>query len=108
MLFDNMLYLLVASYGLCFGLMNDKANFLTDKLKALPLFKTEKGTFFERMLICAYCTGFHTGWIIYCIALLHPRVSMDWQSNVVEGLIISFASAIFCYSTDVIVQWFER
>lgn len=106
--FGTVLFLLVASYGVCFGLMNDKAKFLTDKLKALPVFKTEKGTFFERMFICAYCTGFHTGWIIYCLGLLHPGVSLNIQANIVEGIILSFASAIFCYSVDVIVQWFER
>ena len=105
---ENALLLLVASYGICFGLMNDKAKFFTDLLKSIPIFKTERGTFFERMFICAYCTGFHTGWIVYCLGLLHPGVSFNFQANAVEGITMAFASSIFCYAVDVIVQWFER
>jgi len=101
--------LLIAAYGICFGLMNDKAKFFTDLLKKIPFLKNDKGTFFDRMFICAYCTGFHCGWVVYLISLLHGSIEViSIQSSAVEALIISFASGIFCYSIDAIVQWFER
>jgi|13_taG_2_1085334.scaffolds.fasta_scaffold32283_2 hypothetical protein len=108
MQFEIILFLLLSSYGVCFALMNDKAKFLTDALKSIPIFVTEKGSFFERMLICSYCTGFHTGWLCYLIAMAHPGVSINLYGNIVEIILTSFASAIFCYSVDVIIQWFER
>ena len=56
---------LIAAYGITFGLMNDKAKLLTDLLIAIPLFKDEnKKTFFARMFVCSYCTGFHSGWFV--------------------------------------------
>lgn len=105
----NIFLMLLAAYGLCFGLMNDKAKVLTDQLKKIPLFQTEKGTFFERMFICAYCTGFHCGWMVYLLSVLHTGIRVSSKTDyIVEGLTMSFASAIFCYAVDVIVQWFER
>ena len=47
--------LILASYGLTFGLMNDKAKLLTDLLKKIPLFVREDRTFFDRMFVCPYC-----------------------------------------------------
>lgn len=46
------LLLLLAAYGLCFGLMN----------KALVL---HRGSFLLRMFDCAFCTGIHCGWITW-------------------------------------------
>ena len=103
--------LLLASYGLCFGLVNDKAKFLTDLAKRIPLFRDEEDqTFFERMLLCPYCTGFHTGWIVWCAVRLPEHVSAGTLdvSLVGGGLAFAFASSAFCYGADTLIQWFER
>ena len=103
--------LLLASYGLCFGLMNDKAKFLTDLAKKIPLFRDEEGqTFFDRMLHCPYCTGFHTGWLVWCVARLPDHVSAGTlDTSLVGGVVaFAFASSAFCYGADAVIQWFER
>lgn len=103
--------LLLAAYGVCFGLMNDKAKWLTDLLKGLPLFRDEEGaTFFQRMLVCPYCTGFHAGWLAW-VAFVFPNHllagSVD-ASVAGEVVAFAFASSAFCYGLDSIIQWFER
>jgi hypothetical protein len=53
--------LLVAAYGICFGLMNDKAKWLTDPLKRIPLRRDQEtgSTFFMRrsppVWVCLQC-----------------------------------------------------
>lgn len=105
--------LLLASYGVCFGLMNDKAKMLTDLLKRLPLFRDANGqTFFARMLVCPYCTGFHTGWMVW-LAVMLPMVAADFDwwdlAEIIPDLaLFAFASSAFCYAIDSVIQWFER
>lgn len=102
---------LLSAYGICFGIMNDKATFLTDRLRALPLFVDSQGqTFFQRMFRCPYCTGFHAGWASWLIfnvrGLLNTPV--DWFS-VVGGLLgYAFASSAFCYALDTVIQKLEE
>lgn len=105
----------LASYGLCFGLMNGKAWFLTDRLKALPLWKIERkeddetvtSTFFQRMLVCPYCTGFHTGWIAWLLIRLPQHVVAFKVESVLEAITTAFASAAVCYLLDTVAQWWE-
>ena len=59
--------LLIAAYGVCFGLMNEKVAILNRVLYALPLFRREDGNFFRRMFRCSYCTGFHAGWMVWLL-----------------------------------------
>jgi len=98
--------LLLAAYGLCFGLMNDKAKWVTNPLRRIPLFKKEELTWFDRLLICPYCTGFHAGWLVWLAAAapFDDMVAVD----VVEAVLFAFASSAFCYAVDSVVQWFER
>ena len=102
---------LLAAYGLCFGLMNDKAKFLTDLLVKIPLFPDEEGnTFFARMFVCPYCTGFHTGWMAW-LFFLAPTYFFDGllgPESITEALMFGFASSVFCYGVDIVIQWFER
>ena len=110
------LVLFLMAYGICFGLMNDKAWFLTDRLKKIP-FRViadedgDKTTFFERMLVCPYCTGFHAGWISWLVLRLPhslPFTSVtDVLGDVVEVLGVAFASAAFCYIADTFAQYLE-
>lgn len=98
---------LIAAYGITFGLMNDKAKLITDLLVAIPLFKdSNEKTFFARMFVCSYCTGFHAGWMVYLIENFEKAtLSYGFFSAL---LVFSFASSIFCYSVDTVLQWFER
>lgn len=107
----TVLILLLAAYGACFGLMNDKAKWLTDLAKRLPLFRDDEGqTLFARMLHCPYCTGFHTGWMIWLVGVLPEHLlagTLD-ASLVGSGVAFAFASSAFCYGADTVIQWFER
>lgn len=103
------LLLLLAAYGLCFGLMNEKVSVINRVLYAIPLFRTEEGTFFQRMLSCAYCTGFHTGWVVWGAArLLGAGPVRGWAAELLEVGLFAFASSVFCYSLDTMLRWLER
>jgi hypothetical protein len=52
---------LIAAFGICFGLQNDKALFLTKYIR-------KEGNFFDKMFDCSYCTGFHSGWIVWLLS----------------------------------------
>ena len=97
------LYLLLASYGLCFGLMNEKAPFLNRLLYRVPAMRDEAhGTnLFTRMLDCAYCTGFHTGWVVWVVA-------SRGRTDIFDLILFAFASSAFCYALDTLLRWFEQ
>lgn len=103
---------LLAAYGLCFGLMNDKAKPITDWMRAIPFrvrgSDAEATTFFERMLACPYCTGFHCGWVLWLVLGCEPVGSGSGVVGTVAAAPVwAFASAIFCYLVDTMAQWFE-
>ena len=107
----TMLVLLLASYGVAFGLMNDKAKVLTDLAKKLPLFRDEDGeNLFARMLRCVYCTGFHAGWLVWVGAVLPDHAVAGTLELSLLGHVcaFAFASSAFSYGVDTIIQWFER
>jgi hypothetical protein len=110
------LLLLLAAYGITFGLMNQKVAFLTNRLKALS-FGTEekegeKTTFFQRMLVCPYCTGFHAGWIAWLLVRLPDHINRvitpvaTWRA-VTELIASAFAASVFCYLVDTAAQYIE-
>ena len=107
------LLLFAASYGLCFGLMNGKAKFLTSFLIRLQILvkgeDEEKTTFFMRMFTCPYCTGFHTGWIAWLLIRLSHHVSANSSISqmITEVLATAFASASLCYLLDTGAQAME-
>ena len=90
---------LLVSYGITFGLMNDKAWFLTDRLRGID--------FFERMLNCAFCTGFHAGWIAWLLTrFVHGfEATAQFASS---ALLWALCSAAFCYVVDTATQAAER
>jgi hypothetical protein len=111
---DLLLLQLLASYGVCFGLMNEKVPALNRALCSLPLLRRsvdgeEPTTFFERMFSCAYCTGFHTGWMVWGTFVI-SGVGSPTQAliGLPAGVLFSFASGAFCYSLDTWLQWLER
>jgi hypothetical protein len=110
------LLLLLAAYGITFGLMNQKVPFLTDRLKALHfrVVKTdeESTTFFQRMLVCPYCTGFHAGWIAWMLCRLPEHAFQVFTPEslvraVTELLACAFAASAACYLLDTAAQWAE-
>lgn len=111
--------LFLTAYGLCFGLMNGKVKILTDRLKRIPfrLQETEEQTttFFQRMLVCPYCTGFHSGWISWFLVRGYgtfSQLSGDLTSDVIsvlsEIIAVAYASAAICYLLDTFAQWAEE
>lgn len=102
--------ILIAAYGVCFGLMNEKAALLNRVLYALPLFRREEGNFFQRMFKCSYCTGFHAGWMVWMVGVFPQFIltGISVPEMVADAAIASFASSVFCYAVDTIIQWFER
>lgn len=85
---------LLACYGLTFGLMNK------------TLWLQNRSQFASSLLSCSYCTGFHSGWMIYILTSLNEKDIKD--VNVLSDLIVySFASACFCYVLDVVAQRLE-
>lgn len=106
----SILLTLTAAYGICFGLMNEKVSILNKLLYALPLFRREEENFFQRMFKCSYCTGFHTGWMVWVVESA-PRLlgsGVDGLEFTVGALVTAFASSVFCYAVDTLIAWFER
>jgi hypothetical protein len=102
------LLLILSAYGLCFGAMNDKIPLL-HHLRKIPLLKDEEGhTFFARMFVCPYCTGFHTGWMVFLAwSALQEATLLSVEAGV--GIVLfAFASSAACYWVDTVIQWFER
>lgn len=92
--------LLLASYAMCFGLMNEKAPLLTDLLTRIG--------FFKRMFECAFCTGFHTGWVTWGLWRVGGGGGFETGLGLLEGILFAFVSSTFCYSYDVLLRWLER
>ncbi len=98
----------LASYGLCFGLMNEKAAWFTRILRRIPLSIDDQGqTLFTRMLQCPYCTGFHTGYIVWLTLNAQRLITAPEWSMVGSVLASAFASSAVCYILDVATEWFE-
>lgn len=80
---------LMACAGITFGIQH-KLPFLHKKFNWL-----------DNMLSCTYCSGFHSGWLLYVIA--------KYDSFKINELIVfAFASAMFSYSLDELVKFFEE
>ena len=86
---------LLFAYGLCFGLQN--------KVEALRSPKWRLGAFFERMLSCSYCTGFHSGWLAWAISRPYYGVELS-PASLAPAVAWAFASAAFCFVIDVASQ----
>ena len=88
--------LLVAAYGICFGLQN-KAVMLHGKFG-----------FTDRLLSCTYCTGFHSGWVAWLLwAAAFGFTAVGFAGNLSNVLLTSFASAAFSYAVDTLVRLAE-
>jgi hypothetical protein len=85
---------LLLAYGLCFGLMNK-----VDLLR--------KVAFFDRMLSCSYCTGFHAGWLAWALTrAVHGLPTTPQEA--LTPILWAFASSAVCYLLDAASQAVER
>jgi len=102
--------LLLVSYGLAFGLMNDKTP-LSGWFRNRQFGKDEEGlTWFTRLLSCPYCTGFHTGYLAWLLTHLPQYIAGRHPFDVAvvtEVVGAAFASSAFCYLVDTAAQWLE-
>lgn len=97
----DVLLSLVAAFGLCFGLMNDKVPGVA-RVRA-------SWAFLDQMLECAYCTGFHCGWFVWGLGVLtHGGWPPSFVGSVAEAARWALASSAACYLLDTFAQWLER
>lgn len=89
------LFYLVAAYGICFGLMNDKAS---------VVLLVRRVRFIDQMFDCAYCTGFHCGWFVRILQGFAVGFPADQVALCAQVLVWGFASAAFCYVLDAVVK----
>ena len=86
----------LVAYGLCFGLQN-KATWLQGRFDVL-----------DAMLACAYCTGFHCGWMTWCLdAVVADAVPPMTVASVAALAAWCAACAAFCYLVDSAAGWFD-
>ena len=92
----------LAAYGIVFGLMQEKAWFLTNSLK--------RWAFFRALLTCPYCLGFHAGWIVWSLGRWpgHYWSGESYYFMFDEAVLYAFGGAAFCYLVDVLAQRIER
>ena len=92
------------AYGLCFGIVNKLGLYLYSEDY---MDEGKKTTFFDRLLSCSYCTGFHCGWItwfgFWAAAGAQP---LAWHHGV-HALMAAFASAAWCYAADTAIARLE-
>ena len=80
-------------YGLTFGFMN-KVPLIHNRISLL-----------NKLLQCSYCSGFHMGWIYYCIRISYePYNFFDLWHALCWGMM----SAAWCYIVDTFVQKIEE
>lgn len=91
------LYIL-AAYGICFGVMNDRAPLIP---------KLRKIDFFNQMFSCAYCTGFHCGWFVWLLHGLIEGFPVEYVGVGAQAIAWAFACGISCYLIDVTSRWVE-
>ena len=100
--------ILLASYGLCFGLMNDKAAWFTGLLRRIPVGADASGrNLFARMFECPYCTGFHSGYIAWAVVNAEALFTAPSWDMVGQGVVTAFASSAACYLLDIAAEWLE-
>jgi hypothetical protein len=89
----------IAAYGICFGLMNDKSSLVA---------RVRRVAVFDRMFQCAYCTGFHAGWVVWVVRGIVSGFPSSWVVALAEASVWALASAAACYGVDAAVCRLER
>jgi len=92
----DILVLIIASYGLCFALQH-KITFLH-----------QKSEFLDAMFKCTFCTGFHTGWILWVLYHLAEGPLVLSIANLIHLLIFALVSSASCYLIDCLATFLEQ
>ena len=105
----TLLLLLLAAYGITFGLVNEKVAALNNLLYRVPLNRDlDQGTnFFSKMFACCYCTGFHAGWVTWLLWRLGGGEDFG-LGGVSGGILFAFASGAFSFAFDSLLQRLEQ
>jgi hypothetical protein len=108
----DLLLLLLAAYAVTFGLMQEKLPRFNAFLFWLPVGRVEGENLFKRMFECAYCTGFHSGWLVWLASGVSPSglqgvTLAEIPSKLAGVLLFALASAAFCYALDAVIKRLE-
>lgn len=97
MLVPPLTYLLLA-FGICFGIQNKAA----DLIGYLSFGKLSS------LLDCAYCVGFHCGWLVWLLhsALLQLPITASW-GTAIELVGWSFSSAGACFLLSMLMTYLD-
>ena len=57
------------------------------------------------LMSCAYCTGFHSGWLVYLLAWASGRVE---RPSSLDCFIFALASAVLSYLLDLVALLLEK
>lgn len=94
----DLVYIL-AAYGLCFALMNERVplvGWLSSKVNLLA-----------RMLECPYCTGFHCGWFVWGLRGLVEGFPTEPLVAGVSAFVWTMGVAASCYVLDTVARCCE-
>jgi hypothetical protein len=85
-------------YGITFSLKD--STLLTRPRNWLVI----RSPFMYKMLSCAFCTGFHAGWLAYLL-----RSHWYWHPTYIRLMVVhAFTSAACCYILDLVTQAIEK
>lgn len=99
-----LLFYMLVAYGLAFGVQN-KLTFLYSEAYHLS---GEPANLLDRLLHCTYCTGFHTGWMVWLLSWwVEGKPQQEGWGAPASLLTWAFGSAAFCYVVDAFVRWLE-
>ena len=98
------------AYAFCFWLMNKTpARLILSEGYQESGEKAEGGVrkFFDELLTCSFCTGFHCGYVTYFLFWLSAGATpLSWE-HAVQAFLAGMASAAWCYFLDTAIAKME-
>jgi uncharacterized membrane protein len=95
----SLLLTVAVMYGITFGIKDAK-------LFSRPRqWLADRSLFLHELLSCAYCVGFHSGWLTY---LLLVPVPDDWATFIRSIVAYAFAGVTISGALDAILQRIEN
>ena len=96
----NFILWCLVTYAIAFGLMNKlPERFTVSNVTSLP-----KETWLAQMLQCAYCTGFHSGWLAWL--LFEGSFPVD-KAGALNLISYALAGATLTYILDTAIRKIE-
>jgi len=85
-------------YGITFAIKDSSV------LYKPRLWVTSRSLFLKEMLSCAYCTGFHSGWMSFVLLKFSMISDLPWVPG---SIIYAFSGAAASYVIDLAVIFLE-